>query len=62
LLRDRYERDAAAVKDLDELGKIGERSRQPVDLVNDDHIDLAGFRCAQEYQFGARRSRGENFG
>src|ERR1019366_4887368 len=23
-----YERDAAAVKDLDELGKIGERSRQ----------------------------------
>jgi hypothetical protein len=33
--------DAAAVKDVDELGKIGERARQPVDLVNNDHVDLA---------------------
>jgi hypothetical protein len=31
----------AAVKDLDELGKIGERPGQPVDLVNDNDIDLA---------------------
>src|SRR3979409_2074791 len=36
------ERDAAAVKDIDELGKIGERARQPVNLINDDHVDLAG--------------------
>src|ERR1700730_12888941 len=28
LLGDRHERDAAAVKDVDELGKIGERARQ----------------------------------
>ena len=28
------------VKHLDELGKIGECTRQPVGLVNDDHIDL----------------------
>ena len=41
MLGDRHERDAAAVKDVDELGKIGERSGQPVDLVDDDHIDLA---------------------
>src|SRR6202043_1380455 len=34
-------RDAAAVEDLDELGKIGERAGQPVDLIDDDHIDLA---------------------
>ena len=37
----RHKRDAAAVEDLDELGKIGERARQPVDLIDDDHIDLA---------------------
>ena len=36
LLGDRHKRDAAAVKDLDELGKIGERARQPVDLVDND--------------------------
>jgi len=36
-----YERDAAAVKNLHELGKIGKRSRQPVHLIHDDHVDLA---------------------
>ena len=35
-----YERDAAAVKNLHELGKIGKRSRQPVHLIHDDHVDL----------------------
>jgi hypothetical protein len=39
LLGDRHKRDAAAVKDLDELGKIRERASQPVDLIDDDHID-----------------------
>src|ERR1700736_5666604 len=34
LLGDRHERDAAAVKDVDKLGKIGESARQPADLVN----------------------------
>ena len=32
--------DAAAVN-VDKLGKIGERPRQPVDLINNDHVDLA---------------------
>jgi hypothetical protein len=36
-----YERDAAAVKNLHELSKIGKRSRQPVHLIHDDHVDLA---------------------
>ena len=42
LLRDRNEGDAAAVEDLDEPGEVGERPGQPVDLVDDDHVDLAG--------------------
>jgi hypothetical protein len=41
LLGDRHERYAATVKNVDQLGKIGQRSRQPVDLVDDDHLDLA---------------------
>jgi hypothetical protein len=42
LLGDRDEGDLVTVKDLDELGEIGERARQPVDLIDDDHVDLAG--------------------
>ena len=30
------------IEDLDDLGEIGERAGQPVDLVDDDDIDLAG--------------------
>ena len=41
LLGDRHEGDATAVKDVDKLGKIGERARQPVNLIDDDHVDLA---------------------
>ena len=29
------------VEDLDELGEVGERAREPVDLVDDDHVDEA---------------------
>ena len=39
LLRDRNERRAPRVKDLDDLGKIGERAGQPVDLVDDHGVD-----------------------
>ena len=39
LLRDRNERCAPGIEDLDDLGKIGERTGQPVDLVDDDNID-----------------------
>jgi hypothetical protein len=48
LLGDRNERDASAVEDLHEFGKIGERSRQPVDLIYDDHIDLACLDIGQQ--------------
>lgn len=41
-LRDRDERNQMLVEKLDELGKIGERSGQPVDLVDHDDVDLAG--------------------
>ena len=27
------------VEEFDQLGKIGERTGQPVDLVDDDHVD-----------------------
>ena len=39
LLRDRNERGALGIKNLDDLGKIGERTGQPVDLVDDHDID-----------------------
>src|SRR5215813_15116694 len=47
-LCDRYERNAATVEDLYEFGEIGERSRQSVDLVDDDHIDLACLDVGQQ--------------
>jgi hypothetical protein len=40
LLRHRNEGRSPCVEDLDNLGKIGERPGQPVDLVDDDGIDL----------------------
>src|SRR5262249_5433935 len=39
LLRDRNEGRAPGIEDLDNLGKIGERTGQPVDLVDDHDID-----------------------
>ena len=33
---------ASRVEELDQPGKIGERSGQPVDLVDDDDVDPAG--------------------
>ncbi len=38
---DRDEGDAVRVEQLDQLGEVGKRPRQPVDLVDDDHVDLA---------------------
>ena len=35
------------VKDLDDLGEVGERSRQPIDLVDNDHIDFLGANIFQ---------------
>ena len=49
------------IKKLDQLGEVGERSGQPVDLVDDDDIDLAcpdvGQELLQGRAFG--RSAGE---
>ena len=39
LLRHRNKRGAPRIEDLDDLGKIGERAGQPVDLVDDHDID-----------------------
>ena len=39
---------AVAIEQFDELGEVGERTGQPVDLVNHDDIDLAGFDVGQE--------------
>src|ERR1700730_17007966 len=33
------ERDGAGIEDLDHLGEIRQRARQPVHLINDDGID-----------------------
>src|SRR6185312_9043272 len=38
-LSDGNERDALGVEGLNDLGEIGERSGEPVDLVDDNHID-----------------------
>jgi hypothetical protein len=42
LLRDRHKRDAEAVEDVHELGKIGQGPRQPINLIDHDNIDLTG--------------------
>jgi hypothetical protein len=39
LLRHRNERCALGVEDLDDLGKVGERAGQPVDLVDNHDVD-----------------------
>src|SRR5207244_4310950 len=37
----RHEREDRGVEDLDQPGKIGERTGEPVDLVHDDNVDPA---------------------
>ena len=36
------------VEQFDQLGEVGERPRQPVNLVDDDHVDLAGPDIVQQ--------------
>jgi hypothetical protein len=36
-------RGAVAVEHLDDLGEVGERAGQAVDLVDDDDVDAPGF-------------------
>ena len=36
-----------AIEQLDQLGEVGQRAGQAVDLVNDDDIDLSRFHVRQ---------------
>ncbi len=36
------------VEQLNQLGEVGKRPRQPVDLVDDDHVDLASPDIVQQ--------------
>ena len=36
------------IEELNHFGEVGERPRQPVYLVNDDDIDLAGADVVQQ--------------
>ena len=48
LLGDGNERDRLGVKGLDQLCEIGERTGQAVDLVDHDHVDLAGLDIGEQ--------------
>ena len=56
LLRHRHERHSLSIEEFCEPGKIGERSSQPVDLVDDDDVDPAGPDIS-ENRCSAGRSR-----
>src|SRR5829696_6927707 len=47
-LGDGYERDALGIEELDELCEVGQRSGEPVDLVDHDDIDPPGADGGQE--------------
>jgi hypothetical protein len=36
------------IEELDELGEVGQRAGQPVDLVDHHHIDKAGLHIGEE--------------
>ena len=36
------------IEQFDQLGKIGKRSGQPVDLIDDDNIDFVGSDIVQQ--------------
>ena len=44
----RDEGDVVGVEHIDQLGKIHQRAREPVDLVDDHHIDQPGLDIAQQ--------------
>src|SRR5712671_6785552 len=50
------------VEQLDQLGKIGERAGQPVDLVDHDDVDLAGPDVGEELLQGWPFERGSREG
>jgi len=50
--RDRHERDGMLVEQLHQLGKVRQRPGQPVHLIYDYDIDLAGADFGQEFPQG----------
>jgi hypothetical protein len=48
LLGDRDKGYAVRIEELDQFGKVGKRSREPVYLVNDDDVDLPGANVVQQ--------------
>src|SRR5690349_14994699 len=42
------ERDAARIQPLDNLGEVRERSRQPINLVDDNNIDPAAIDVIEQ--------------
>ena len=48
LLRHRHERRAVSVENVDDFGKICERPRQSVDLVDNDGMSFAGLDVLQK--------------
>ena len=52
LLGDGDEAGALGVEHLDDLGEVGERAGQPVDLVDDDQVDLAGADIGEQLPQG----------
>jgi hypothetical protein len=49
------------VEELDQLGEVGERAGQPIDLIDDDHIDASGLHVDEQLLQGrpVHRSAGE---
>jgi hypothetical protein len=45
---DRHKGGAPGIEDLDDLGKIGERAGQPVDLVDNDGVDPSRREVSQQ--------------
>jgi hypothetical protein len=48
LLGYRNKRDALGIEGFHDLSKVEQRTRQPVDFVDDHHVDLAGANIVQE--------------
>jgi hypothetical protein len=51
LLGNGYERNRPGVKGFNQLGEVGKRASEAIDLVDDHHIDLAGFNIYQQLFF-----------
>ena len=48
-LGDRDERHPVLIEQLDQLGEVGERAGEPIDLVDHHDVDLAGPDIGQEF-------------